>query len=252
MQSNNTTEHEKGKKTLTNVKKIGVIFIGMMFFTTTMNAQDKVEASASADIVNKYVWRGQDLGNAAIQPSLGLSYKGLSLSAWGSYGFVNSGEEEIDLTLAYTIGGFNVGITDYFSDPDAKYFYYKDGTSHTFEANVGYDFGPLSFQWYTNFAGFDGVTAKGKRAYTSYFELNAPFKLGSLDWNATVGAIPFSADNGYYEDVCGSGFAVTNISLKASKDIKITDSFSIPVFAAINANPSSQKAYFTFGFTLQP
>lgn len=233
---------------MTIIKKIGAMIICMMALTTTVNAQDNVEAKASADVVNKYIWRGQDLGSAAIQPTLGLSYKGLSLTAWGSYGFVEKGEEEIDLTLAYTIGGFNIGVTDYFCDPDARYFYYKDGTAHTFEANIGYDFGPLSVQWYTNFAGLDGENKSGNRAYSSYFELNAPFKLGGLDWNATVGAVPYATD--FYADA--TGFAVTNISLKASKDIKITDSFSVPVFAAINTNPSTQKAYFTFGFTLKP
>lgn len=241
---------------MASMKKIGVMIIGMMAFTVTANAQDKVEANVSADLVSKYVWRGQDLGDAAIQPTLGLSYKGLSLSAWGSYGIVKSGsytanpkEEELDLTLAYSIGGFNIGVTDYFCATDTKYFLYKnDETAHTFEANIGYDFGPLSIQWYTNFAGADGCNKSGNRAYSSYFELNAPFKLGGLDWNATAGAVPYATD--FYADA--TGFAVTNISLKASKDIKITDSFSIPVFAQIATNPSTQKAYFVLGLTIQP
>ena len=45
---------------------------------------------------------------------------------------------------------------------------------------------------------------------------------------------------------------MTNLGLKASKDIVITKSFSVPVFAGITANPSSQKAYFICGFTLRP
>ena len=49
-----------------------------------------------------------------------------------------------------------------------------------------------------------------------------------------------------------TGFAVTNVSLKATKDIKVTDSFSIPVFGQVVANPCSQNAYLVFGFTLQP
>lgn len=234
---------------MAGIKRLGVLALGMMALTTTVNAQDEVEAEVSADVVSKYVWRGQDLGSAAIQPSASVSYKGLSLSAWGSYGVVNAGEEEFDLTLAYSLGGFNIGVTDYFCSADAKYFLYNaHETAHTFEANVGYDFGPLSLQWFTNFAGADGVNKDGKRAYSSYFEIAAPFKLGSLDWTATLGAVPFATD--FYADA--NGFAVTNISLQATKDIKITDTFSVPVFAAINANPSTQKAYFTFGFTLKP
>ena len=51
---------------------------------------------------------------------------------------------------------------------------------------------PLAVNWYTNFAGNDGVNKDGDRAYSSYLELAAPFKLASLDWTATVGAVPFS------------------------------------------------------------
>lgn len=234
---------------MTTFRRLGALVIGMMAITTATNAQDKVEASVSADLVSKYVWRGQDLGAAAIQPSAGVSYKGLSLSAWGSYGLVNSGEEEIDLTLSYSAGGLNIGVTDYFCSADAKYFEYSaHKTAHVFEANIGYDFGPVSLQWFTNFAGADGVNKDGDRAYSSYVELNAPFKLGGLDWDATVGAVPF--ETSFYADA--TGFAVTNISLKASKELKVTPTFTVPVFAAINTNPSTQKAYFTFGITLQP
>ena len=86
----------------------------------------------------------------------------------------------------------------------------------------------------------------GKRAYSSYLELSAPFKLASADWSATIGAVPYATD--FYGV---NGFAVTNISVKATKDIKITDKFSLPVFGQIAANPASQKTYFVFGFTIQ-
>ncbi len=214
------------------------------------NAQDnEVETTVSADVVSSYVWRGLDCGSAAIQPTLGIAYKGLSLTAWGSYGLVDTNDaKEFDLTLAYTTGGFNIGITDYwFNTPEARYFLYDaHKTSHVFEANVGYDFGAASIQWFTNFAGNDGLNKDGKRAYSSYLELSAPFKLASADWSAAIGAVPYATSS-----YGTSGFAVTNVSLKASKDIKITDSFSIPVFAQVAANPASQKAYFVFGFTIQ-
>lgn len=236
------------------MKKIMMI-AAMAAMTLNVSAQDNVEATVSADVVSNYIWRGTKLDDAAVQPSVGVSYKGLSLSGWGSYGLTTSGmTKEFDLTLGYSTGNFNIGITDYFCvGCDApKYFLYDSGkTAHVFEANVGYDFGPLSVQWFTNFAGADARTDEDKRAYTSYVELNAPFKLGGLDWNATLGAVPYGAKYGFY-DANASGFAVTNISVKASKDVKITDSFSLPLFAQIATNPSSQKAYLVLGFTLQP
>ena len=234
------------------MKKMILLVMGLVAGATT-HAQDAVETTVAADVVSQYIWRGQDLGSAAIQPTLGVGYKGLSLTAWGSYGLVNpSDTKEFDLTVAYSAGGFNIGITDYWFnaglDPEARYFKYDaHGTNHVFEANIGYDFGFASLQWFTNFAGNDGVNKDGKRAYSSYLEATVPFKLATVDWTATAGAVPFATD--FYGT---TGFAVTNLSLKATKDIKVTDSFSIPVFGQVAANPCAQKAYLVFGFTLQP
>ncbi len=236
------------------MKKIALFALGLVMSLATF-AQDEVEATISGDIVSQYIWRGQDLGNAAIQPTLGIAYKGLSLSAWGSYGIANSEDtKELDLTLTYTTGGFNIGITDYWTndggDPDARYLKYEaHSTNHVFEANVGYDFGFASLQWYTNFAGDDGLNKDGKRAYSSYFEAIVPFKLATVDWTATAGVVPYATD--YYNEWT-SGFSVTNVALKASKDIKITDTFSVPIFAELSANPRTQKAYLVLGLTLQP
>ena len=228
-----------------------IVLMALLFATgMSATAQDEVETTVSADVVSTYVWRGMECGSAAIQPTLGIGYKGLSLSAWGSYGLVDTNDaKEFDLTLAYSIGGFNIGITDYwFNTPEERYFLYDaNKTSHIFEANIGYDFGPAAIQWFTNFAGNDGYNKDGKRAYSSYVELCAPFKLASVDWSATIGAVPYATDF-YGVD----GFAVTNVSLKATKDIKVTDSFGIPVFAQVAANPRTEKAYLVFGFTLQP
>ena len=215
------------------------------------NAQDKVEGTIATDVVNQYIWRGQDLGDVSVQPTLGVAYKGVSLTAWGNVGLSDKDDtKEFDLTLAYTTGGFHIGVTDYwFNSPNDKYFEYAaHKTSHVFEGNIGYDFGPVALNWYTNFAGNDGLNKSGDRAYSSYVEATAPFKLASLDWTATVGAVPYATS--IYSRA--NGFAVTNLGLKASKDIVITKSFSVPVFAGITANPSSQKAYFICGFTLRP
>jgi len=237
------------------MKVKNLLFMAVLFLSVTaVEAQNNhIETTISADFVSQYIWRGQDLGNVSLQPTLGVGYKGLSLSAWGNIGISNpSDTKELDLTIAYTIGGFNIGLTDYWfstgGDPEGRYFKYNAHcTNHIFEANVGYDFGVANLQWYTNFAGNDNRTQKGKRAYSSYFELSVPFKLGTIDWNASIGCVPYAT--AFYAT---TGFAVTNLSLKATKDITITDKFSIPVFAGLTANPNSKKAYFILGITLQP
>lgn len=228
-----------------------IVVMAMTFATVVCaTAQDRIETTVSTDVVSNYIWRGQDLGNVSLQPTLGIGYKGLSLTAWGSVGLTEAADtKEFDLTLAYGIGGLNIGVTDYwFNSPEERYFLYDaHKTSHVFEANIGYDFGLASIQWYTNFAGNDGTNKDGKRAYSSYFEISVPFKLATVDWTAAAGAVPW-----YTEAYHTTGFAVTNLSLKATKDIKVTDSFSIPVFGQLVGNPCSQKGYLVFGLTLQP
>ena len=215
---------------ITSLLLIGTILAG---------AQDKVETSLGTDIVSHYVWRGQDLGGASVQPSLGIRYKGVSLSSWGSEGLSNPLDtRELDFTLAYEAGGFNIGVTDY---------WFPENASKVFEANIGYDFGFAALQWFTNFAGDDSLNDAGKPVYSSYVEADIPFSLGGVDWTATVGAVPFATD--FYGVDC---FAFINLSLTASKDIQVTDSFSIPVFAQLIANPYTKNAYLVVGITLEP
>ena len=121
----------------------GMIAVFGMILATSMkaNAQERVAANVGADLVSSYVWRGQDLGNAAIQPNLSLNYRGLSLSAWGSVGLVSEDVKELDLTLGYAIGDFSVSLTDYWFNTNPKYFdYAAHSTAHVFEVQIGYDF----------------------------------------------------------------------------------------------------------------
>lgn len=209
------------------------------------NAQDKVEASAGVDLVSGYIWRGQDLGGVSIQPGASVTYKGFSLEAWGSVGVESKDDKELDFTLGYSTGGFSISVTDYWFNSGPGYFHYgARNTAHLFEGQIGYDFGFLAVNWYTNFAGADGLDRNGDRAYSSYISLATPFTLGGLDWTAEIGATPWATD--FYE---ANGFAVCDVSLGASKDIRITDSFSLPLFAKITWNPKTEGACFAVGLS---
>ena len=224
------------------MKKILAVILSVVSLTT-VGAQDKVEATLGVDLVNQYIWRGQDLSDVSLQPTLGISWKGLSLSTWGSVGISDfSDDKELDLTLDYTYKGFSVGITDYWFSTGSYFQYKNDKTTHIWEAGIGYDFGFLSLQWYTNFAGNDGLNNDSKRAYSSYFELSAPFRLGGLDWTATMGVVPWATTS--YN---ANGFCVTNVSLCATKDFVIKDKYHLPVFAGLTANPRNEKLYLLFG-----
>ena len=226
------------------MKKMILILLSLVY-AAMVEAHDKdtISATIGVDIVDQYIWRGQDLGNVSMQPTLGIGYKGLSFSTWGDVGISNWADtKELDFTLNYTIKGFTIGLTDYWFS-QGNYFQYRDGkTTHVWEAFVGYDFNFLSAIWYTNFAGNDGLNKNGNRAYSSYFELSAPFRLATLDWQATVGLVPWRTT------LYGNNhFAVTNITLKATKDFVLKEKYHLPVFAGLTANPDSKKVYLLFG-----
>ncbi len=225
------------------------LFLILLFFSplSSVNSHDNVEASLGTDIVSSYIWRGQDLGNISIQPSLDIHYKGFSLSAWGSLGFTDSDTKELDLILEYSLGNMTISITDYWVGGDVGYFHYSsDNTSHTFEACAAYNFGFFSLSLSTNFAGNVGYNDNGKKVYASYVSASIPFKFGSIDWSAEVGASPWSND--YYNDG-GKGFQVSSVSITATKELKITEHFSIPFYGQVVWNPYTDGAWFVAGLS---
>ena len=88
--------------------------------------------------------------------------------------------------------------------------------------------------------------------YSSYVELNFPFTVKGVDLNATCGVLPYDAGVTTYGGDVNSGFAVTNVALKAMKDIKITNSFSLPIFIQAIWNPRMEDAHLVLGISLRP
>ena len=181
-------------------KRIFMIVTMLLASNSGIRAQNQVECHLKADFVSNYIWRGQDLGHVSLQPELSVAWKGLSLAAWGSVGLSHSNDaREIDLTLSYETGDMSFGIVDYWNEGnDNRYFFYKYGTGHAFEGFISYNFGPVSASWQTYFAGNDYQDDNGKRAYSSYFGLSAPFRLATCNWEAEVGFVPWKS--GTYED----------------------------------------------------
>jgi len=217
---------------------------------TTQAQDNRPEVSIGADVVSRYVWRGLDLGHVSIQPQLAVDYRGLSLSAFANAGVSDKNDpQELDLTLSYTVGGLTLGITDYWSvsgDEQARYFNYgAHSTLHEFEGSIAYDFGALALSWNTFFAGYDGENKSGRRAYSSYVELTAPFRLADCECTATAGLVPYATT--YYET---NGFEVINLSLRVTYALPLGNRLNLPIFGEIIANPSAGKSWLVFGITI--
>lgn len=253
-------------------KKTCLMALALVLSTVAVMAQkdeNSLQFNVQGDLVSSYVWRGMYQTGASIQPTLGLSVAGFSLTAWGSTDFdgISSSDKaaakEVDLTAAYSFGNFTVSVADlwWVGQGAGKYFNFKSHeTNHHFEAGLACTLPcekfPLSLAWYTIFAGedkkdlvydADGNITDSKQAYSSYAELNYPFAVKGVDLNATLGFVPYESQMIYGPD----GFAVTNIALKGTKEIKFTDSFSLPVFAQVIWNPRAEDVHLVFGITLK-
>jgi hypothetical protein len=226
---------------------------------TAVSAQEKSKAefSVGADVVSSYVWRGVYQSGASVQPSLGLECGGFSIGAWGSTTLDTGDFKELDLSIGYGVGGFSVGLTDYWWAGEGASFYKGYMDSHLFEATLGYDFGektgfPLSLSWSTFLGGNLDRDALGKRQYSSYFEAAYAFTVGSVDMTASIGVAPWESPAWLVPPVDTSyknGFHVSSIALGASKSVKISDEYSIGLFANLIASPARDNAHLVVGIS---
>lgn len=205
-----------------------------------IHAQPQTEISIGGDLVSTYVWRGVCQSGFSLQPEIGLSVGGFTVGVWGSTDLDNF--KEVDLSVGYSVRGFSVGVTDYWWGGqrlgDGRFApYFKYGDTHYFEGTLAYEFGekfPLGISWSTMFAGAD-KKENGDRAWSSYVELAYPFSVGSVELTAAAGAAPWAAPawlpGGY------DGFQISNVSLKASRAIPVSEKYEIPLFVQLAVNP---------------
>lgn len=227
-----------------------------MSLPANVSAQDKFTVNSNFDIVSNYVWRGMDQNSGvSVQPGLGLAYKGFTLSAWGSQSLTNNADrdvQEFDLNLGYSIGGFSATITDYWwGGLHNPYGYYKHGPAdnpvdggHHFEVTVAYNFGkkvPLTLSWSTWFAGADLRTSGDKRCYSTY--ISASYGIACPAGVLLTPSIGFTPWKGYYH----GKVAFTDISLKASKSLALSEKISMPLFVQAIISPVNDHVYLVAG-----
>jgi hypothetical protein len=227
-----------------------LLFISALSISTLQAQEEKskVNLDLGLDIQSRYIWRGIQLGgnSASAQPWIEFSSGGFAIGSWGAYNLGGLGEgNEADLYMSYAISdAFAVTVTDYFfpGEGTGGYFPYNDG--HVFEAMLSYS-GPIGIMVATNFAGAI-EDENGDNAYSTYVEASYETEIGSTPLSLAVGGV-FGDNNGYY---LTDGSGLINVTVGTSKEIKLSDSFSLPVNASITLNPDSENIYLTFGFSL--
>jgi len=244
------------------MKKLFISLAIILVFPLSFMAQEaesSVELDLGTDIVSSYVWRGLSFSSGLnLQPWLNLSAGGFSVGAWGS--FSTTGDFlEPDFYLSYAAGSFAATLTDFHGNSGADFFNYKsDETSHVGELMLQYK-GTETFPLTATASALvygddkkileyiDGEPVLGEdNNYSMYFELaytHATKNDITLDFFA--GCV---ANESYFYGT--DGFALINLGLKASKEIKITDNFSLPINFSLITNPDSKNVFYVIGIKL--
>lgn len=220
--------------------KIAAVAILLSVMTlTSIRPVEAQEVSTGADVVSTYVWRGVAYSGPSLQPYLEVSAGSFTIGGWGSQGY--DGFQEMDLYASYSFDfGLSIGITDYYY-PGSPWFSFTedadagDSSSHAFELNAGYETGAFSFS--ANYI-LNEASGAGSAGGDTYFEFG--YSMGAADVFAGAGDGWHSSDG---------EFALVNVGVTASKEIKITESFSLPMFGSVVLNPDSEQLYILAGIS---
>ncbi|HEX2394004.1 MAG TPA: hypothetical protein VHI78_01590 [Bacteroidales bacterium] len=216
--------------------KVVVAATFLLSFFRVEAQENKSVFTAGADFYSNYIFRGTKLGTGpSVQPNVKFIAGGLTIGVWGA--FDASGYSEADPYISYSFPfGLSLGITDYYS-PALPLFETSDTSgSHALELNAGFATGglTLSANYIVNRAG--GIASVGNDLY---FQAGYAFEKFS---------IVLGAGDGWH--TLDGEFDICHIGIGTTKEIKITDTFTVPVTGQVIVNPDREALYVVVGFSL--
>ncbi len=259
---------------------IVLLSLGNIVFGQNDTTKNKITVDFGTDLYSRYIWRGSQFGgnSPSLQPGLAATCKNLEIGVWGAYSLGgNNPSQEMDLYASYSFADdmFSVIVTDYFFPVENgayNYFEYdKDKTGHILEGGLSFNGTkkiPVSFSAYVNFYGDDSQTLgdnpsditsfnqKTGIQFSNYFEFGYNTSSKNTDLTFFIGFTlnnPKKPDNttGYIGEsgFYGTGPGIVNLGLTASKSLKISDDYSLPLTLSFITNPQAQRVYLIFGFS---
>jgi hypothetical protein len=211
-------------------KLSSIILVAICFFTLNESkAQD-----FGADLVSSYVWRGTQFGTGPhIQPWMELGSGAITGGIWGSFPTTSMGTDgdgnELDLWISADLGFMGLTLTNY-SFP---------GGDGTYGAGTGVFDGDLEISGSASLGGVDLTVGYFTDLEALYIE--AAFSAGPVDIGLGFGS---DGKDAFY---AGGDSGLVNMSFGGSKEIKITEEYSLPVFGSFIYNPDSEAAFLVFG-----
>lgn len=267
--------------------KLLSLFVLLFSISGNLEAQEESPWSLGVDLTSRYIWRGINLGGSSpsIQPYIeygfGSEDHSFAIGAWGAYSLSGTQTgQEADLYFSYTIKeAFSITLTDYFfpDEESDSYDYFNfnnnfekidngdvDQTGHLVEAAFSFNGTtklPVSILFAINIWGADSrryeeiggtLLPADKIVMSKYLEIGYSTSIKETGIDLFVG-MPLDSpdtDNGEPAGFYGQTKAgVTNLGVNISKEIQITERFSLPVFTSFITNPEAGNVFMVFGLS---
>ncbi len=186
----------------------------------------RAEITAGADCVSAYVFRGDKIAGASIQPTVNLTFGSAYGTVWGSRSLHRDELNETDLTVGFSSDKLHLdtGITAYT----------YEGLESSYEPFVGFSGGPASLYAYYDWV-VSALTIEGKLARS--LELT---KSTGIDLNASIGNISGPDIDPYFYWSLGA-------SIKYQLAEKLSTSVGISYHSASKSDHSRDVWIYTAG-----
>ncbi|MDE5417802.1 hypothetical protein L3049_07255 [Labilibaculum sp. DW002] len=231
-----------------------IFLIGLLLICGGVKADElpsKTSVNTSIDLVSRHLWRGFNSGTApTIEPTIELQTGRFTVGVWGSYALDES-YQEVDFYVSYNTPLFQFSLYDFYCPnvdfENSDFFDFdSDKSVHFFDAVAKYkgcEKFPISIMTSVLFYGEFDRDANNDQRYSTYVELGYSNFIGGKKFAYALGFTPF---DGMYDDKIN----LVNASITTYDEIKLSDSFSLPVRGGLTLNPVSERLFLTFAVTL--
>lgn len=228
---------------------LSLLISSMVVLPTIAQEEESSVWSTGLDIYSSYIWRGSKFGaGPAFQPFVDATIGGLSIGAWGSVNSSIAESLEMDLYISYAAGPVSITVTDYYFGGD----WTEIAETHFIEPMVGVEAGGFSAAIAYMFLPevVDDETTTDVDESVDFGEegdlyIEVAYGFGSVDLAVGLGDGQYTVT----DDDPDGDFNICNITVGTSKEIPITEKFSLPVSGSVTLNPATGGFFITAGLS---
>ncbi|MCI3937911.1 hypothetical protein MQX03_11920 [Chryseobacterium aahli] len=251
---------------------ICLIVLGTGNFYAQQNAENQEDSRLdfTANVQNNHLWRGLIITDKPVVMG-NVSYaldkdKNWKVGIWGASSMTDDKDgthyKEINYYVQYSNGRLYIGLWDLFNSrnintavaSDDIFNYSNRKTAHIIDLRTNYTFGPafpLNIEADIMLYGganagevvleYDGTYKKNK--YSTYVQVSYPvIKDKKVNLDAFVGAGFALNDKNFLYGNGTNSFDIVNVGVKATKSLKITEHYTLPVSMMAMWNPANKFA----------